>query len=69
MSTVTGQCPRCNGNGEEYYQARDGEYVLAACDMCGNGQVGSKGTGRAPRVCGGCPPPRPRASGASAPLV
>jgi hypothetical protein len=43
--TSTQQCPRCRGTGEQYYQARDGEYVLAACDLCGNGRVGSKGPG------------------------
>jgi len=42
---TAGRCPSCRGTGEQYYQARDGAFVLAACDICGNGRVGSKGTG------------------------
>lgn len=39
------RCPSCPGTGEDYYQALDGEFVLAACGTCGNGRVGSTGTG------------------------
>jgi hypothetical protein len=42
---VAVRCPFCKGAGEHYYQALDGEFVLAACNTCGNGLVGNKGTG------------------------
>jgi hypothetical protein len=44
-ATEITRCPSCGGTGEEYYQARDGEFVLAACNTCGTGRVGSKGPG------------------------
>jgi len=47
-ATRTTTCPGCQGSGTEWYQARDGEYVQAACSQCGNGQVNSKGSGTVP---------------------
>jgi hypothetical protein len=38
-------CPSCRGEGTEWYQARDGEYVQAACSTCGDGLVNGKAAG------------------------
>jgi hypothetical protein len=49
------ECLSCGGSGQEWYQARDGEYNQAACGTCGNGRVGSRGTGRAGMSSGASP--------------
>jgi hypothetical protein len=38
-------CRFCQGTGEQYYNVPGGVRLLAACGICGNGQIGSKGTG------------------------
>ena len=33
-------CPTCRGDGRDWYQARDGEYVYGTCERCqGTGTV------------------------------
>lgn len=33
-------CPRCKGDGFEWYTARDGEFCRARCSVCRDGRVG-----------------------------
>ena len=46
MATKTTTCPRCQGDGTQWYQGGgNSDYYQAACDLCGNGMVNSTGSG------------------------